>query len=139
MLTDAETRYTIFERIALALRMASKRLRPHFQAHTIVVLSNYPIRTILHKPDALRRLLKWVVELSEFDIEYHPRSATKGQVLANFIVESCHMCNPEPKATRYGSWKSMVHPEQRRRSRFDSTVLETFICCSSSQTRIRGL
>ena len=39
MLTDAETRYTNFERIAMALRMESKKLSPYFQAHTIVVLS----------------------------------------------------------------------------------------------------
>ena len=87
MLTDAETRYTNFEQITFALRMASKKLCPYFQTHTIVVLSNYRIKAVFHKPDASRRLLKWVMELSKFDIEYRPRSAIKGQVLANFIVE----------------------------------------------------
>ena len=29
----------------------------------------------------------WVVELSEFDIQYHPRTAIKGQVVADFIAE----------------------------------------------------
>ena len=87
MLTDVITRYTDFKRIVLALIMASKKLRPYFLAHTIVVLTSYPIRAVLHKPYASRRLLKWVVELSGFDIEYRPRSAIKGQVLADFIVE----------------------------------------------------
>ena len=87
MLTDVKTRCTDFERIVLALIMASKKLRPYFLAHTIVVLTSYPIRVVLHKPYASRRLLKWVVELSGFDIEYRPRSAIKGQVLADFIVE----------------------------------------------------
>ena len=87
MLTNAETRYTDFERIALALRMAAKKLCPYFQAHTIIVLTSYPIKAILHKPDASGWLLKWVVELSEFGIEYRLRSSIKGQVLANFIVE----------------------------------------------------
>ena len=68
MLTGVETRHTDFERIALALRMAAKKQHPYFQAHTIIVLTNYPIRAILHKLDASGRLLKWVVELSEFDI-----------------------------------------------------------------------
>ena len=45
------------------------------------------IRAILHKLHTSRRLLKWAVELSEFDIEYQPRTAIKGQVLADFIVE----------------------------------------------------
>ena len=31
--------------------------------------------------------MKWIVELSEFDIEYHQISDVKGQVLINFIVE----------------------------------------------------
>ena len=29
----------------------------------------------------------WAIELNEFDIEYRPRSAIKGQVLAEFIME----------------------------------------------------
>ena len=87
ILSDAETRYSDFEQIALALRMASKKLRPYFQAHTIVVLSSYPIKAVLHKLDASGRLLKWVVELSEFDNEYYPRLAIKGQVLIDFIDE----------------------------------------------------
>ena len=78
MLIDAKIRYTDFERIVLALRMAAKKIRPYFQGHTIFVLTSYSIRDILHKPDASGRFLKWVVELSEFDIEYLPRSAVKG-------------------------------------------------------------
>ncbi|KAJ8466036.1 hypothetical protein OPV22_028588 [Ensete ventricosum] len=30
-------------------------------------------------------MLKWSVELGEFDIEYEPRKAIKGQVLADFL------------------------------------------------------
>ena len=33
------------------------------------------------------RLLKWAIELSEFNIVYCSRSSIKGQVLADFIVE----------------------------------------------------
>ena len=82
VLTNVETRYTDFERI-----VESKKLFSYFQAHTIVVLIGYLIRAVLHKPDASRRLLKWTMELSEFDIEYHSRSAIKGQALIDFIVE----------------------------------------------------
>ena len=67
--------------------MAAKNLCPYFHAHTIVVLSHYPIRAILHKHDASGRLLKWAIDLSEFDIIYCMRSAVKDQVLADFIVE----------------------------------------------------
>ena len=64
--------------------MAAKKLHTYFQAYTIVVSSRYPIKAILHKPG---RLLKWVVEMSEYDIVYRSRSSIKGQVLDGFIVE----------------------------------------------------
>ena len=91
VLTDAETRYTDFKQITLALRTVAKKLRPYFQAHTIVVLTNYLIRAILHKPNASGWLLKWAIELSEFTVEYHPRSIIKGHILADFIVEMSYV------------------------------------------------
>ena len=87
-LFEVETRYLDFERVALALQMAAKKLRPYFQVHTIVVLTGLLIIAILHKPNATRSLLKWVVELSEFDIAYRPRTVIKRQALVDFIVES---------------------------------------------------
>ena len=93
MLTYAKNCYTHFELIALALRMAVKKLRPYFQAHTIVVLSSYPIMVILHKTDALGRLLKWAIKLSEFNIVYHLRFTIKGQVLTDFIVGLSYVFN----------------------------------------------
>ena len=39
-LSGAETRYTRLERATLALCVAVKKLRPYFQAHPIVVLTN---------------------------------------------------------------------------------------------------
>ncbi|XP_024046702.1 uncharacterized protein LOC112101040 [Citrus clementina] len=46
-----------------------------------------PLRQILHKPDASGRLVKWAVELSEFDIDYKPRAAIKAQAMADFVAE----------------------------------------------------
>ena len=31
--------------------------------------------------------MKWALELSEFDIRYKPKTAIKGQVLADFVME----------------------------------------------------
>ena len=31
--------------------------------------------------------MKWAIELSQFDIRYKPRTAVKGQILADFIIE----------------------------------------------------
>ena len=32
-------------------------------------------------------MVQWAIELSQFDIEYHPRTAIKAQALEDFIVE----------------------------------------------------
>ena len=45
------------------------------------------MKQILHKPETSGRLIKWAIELSEFDIKYKPRTVVKGQVLADFILE----------------------------------------------------
>lgn len=31
--------------------------------------------------------MKWALELGEYDIQFRPQSAIKGQALANFIIE----------------------------------------------------
>ena len=37
------------------------------------------------------------IELSEFDIQYHPHTAIKGQVVADFIAEFNNMEGQGPK------------------------------------------
>ena len=86
-LADAETRYNHLEQAALALRIATKKLRPYFQAHPIMVLTNLPLRSTIHKPDLSRRMARWAIELSEYGILYKPRLAKKGQVLADFLAK----------------------------------------------------
>ncbi|KAM1838183.1 hypothetical protein ACFX14_019882 [Malus domestica] len=50
-LQDAETRYSNIEKLALALVMFARKLRPYFQAHFIIVLANHPLRQILQSPN----------------------------------------------------------------------------------------
>ena len=75
------------EKLILALVTAARKLRPYFQAHTIEVLTEYPMKQVLHKPETLGRLMEWAIELSEFDIRYKPKTVIKEQVLADFIME----------------------------------------------------
>ena len=50
-LSEAKTRYTLLEQVALALQVAAKKLHPYFQAHPIILLTNLPLRSTIHKPD----------------------------------------------------------------------------------------
>lgn len=75
------------EKLVYALILASRKLRPYFQAQKVEVRILYPLRQILHKPETSWRVLRWVVELGQFDVDYRPRSAIKGQVLADFLLE----------------------------------------------------
>ena len=86
-LADAETWYNHLEQVALALRIAAKKLRPNFQAHPIVVLTDLPLRSTIHKPDLSRRMARWAIKLYEYEIQYKPKLSKKGQVLVNFIAE----------------------------------------------------
>ena len=75
------------EKLILALVAAARKLRLYFQAHTIEVPTEYPMKQVLQKPEISERLMKWAIELSEFDIRYKPKTAIKGQVLTDFVME----------------------------------------------------
>ena len=55
-LLDAETRYSHLEKLALALIVAARKLRPYFQAHPIVVITSFPLKLVFHKPEVSGRL-----------------------------------------------------------------------------------
>ncbi|XP_011083337.1 uncharacterized protein LOC105165875 [Sesamum indicum] len=87
MLQGAETRYAEIEKLALAVVVTARKLRPYFQSHQIVVRTNHLLRNILTRPEASGRMIKWAVELGEFDITYQSRTAEKAQILADFMIE----------------------------------------------------
>ncbi|CAL1358974.1 unnamed protein product [Linum trigynum] len=99
-----ERRYAPIEKAALAVVMAATKLRPYFQAHTIMILTNLPLKSTLGSMDVAGRLVKWAVQLSEFDIKYAPRPAIKAQVLADFIAEG--VAESEESATE--CWQVQV-------------------------------
>ncbi|XP_063939916.1 uncharacterized protein LOC135148542 [Daucus carota subsp. sativus] len=96
VLKDAETRYPNLEKFAFALITASRKLRHYFQGREIRIVTDQPLRKIIHKPDISGRLVNWAIELSQFSLTFLPRTAVKAQVLADFVVE----CNfPENQTT----------------------------------------
>ena len=74
VLRGAEERHLPMEKLAFALVTVARKLKPYFQAHTVVVLTDRPLRQAMSNPDAAGRLALWAIELSEFDIQYRPRN-----------------------------------------------------------------
>ncbi|GJX44479.1 reverse transcriptase domain-containing protein [Tanacetum coccineum] len=87
-LQGAEINYPPIEKLVLALVHAARRLRRYFQGHTINVITDKPISQILNNREATGRLAKWGIELESYGIKYAPRSAIKGQVLADFLADT---------------------------------------------------
>ncbi|CAJ2659887.1 unnamed protein product [Trifolium pratense] len=104
-LQGPELRYTQIEKVALALINAARRLRHYFLAHTIIVRTDQPIKSLLGRPDMAGRMLKWSLELSEFDIRYESRKALKSQVLADFVAE---MTSPASSTSEADKWTIFV-------------------------------
>ena len=86
-LQEAETRYLPLEKAILAVVQAMRKLPHYFQAHTVVVLTQLPLKSVLCSADHTGRIAKWGTILGAFDIRYMPRTAIKGQVLADLVAE----------------------------------------------------
>ena len=86
-LHEAEVRYLPLEKTILAVVLGTRKLPHYFQAHTVVLLTQLPLKTILRSTDYTRRVEKWGTLLGAFDIKYMPRTSIKGQVLADLVAK----------------------------------------------------
>ncbi|GJX36170.1 reverse transcriptase domain-containing protein [Tanacetum coccineum] len=79
-LRGPEINYTPMEKLVLALLSASKRLKRYFQAHTIIVITDQPIKQLLSSQGLQSKSIK-------------------GQILADFIVERPEEESPDEPMT----------------------------------------
>ena len=86
-LHEAEVRYLPLERAILAVVHVTRKLPHYFQSHTIVILTQLSLKSLLRSADYTGRIAKWGTILGAFDIKYMPRTSVKGQVLADLVAE----------------------------------------------------
>jgi ribonuclease HI len=87
VLHEAKTMYLEVHKLLYAVLIASKKLRHYFQANRILVVSSYPLRAVLHNPNAIGNIAKWAAELAESKLDFASCHAIMSQMLADFIVD----------------------------------------------------
>ena len=111
-LQEAETRYSAVEQYVLTLVHAARKLRLYFQTHPIVVVTDQLLKQILFRPDMSGRMVKWAVELFEYNLGFQSGTAIKAQVLADFIAEGISFGLREDEQTKEGSCAGPTGAEQ---------------------------
>ena len=86
-LHEAEVHYLPLEKAILTVVLGTRKLPHYFQTHTVVVLTQLSLKTILRSADYTGRIAKWGTILGAFDIKYMSRTSIKGQVLADLVAK----------------------------------------------------
>ena len=86
-LNEAEVCYLLLEKAILVVVHATRKFFHYFQAHTVVVLTQLPLKSVLRNADYTGRIAKWGMILGAFNIKYMPSTSIKGQVLTDLVAE----------------------------------------------------
>ena len=87
LLHEANVRYLPLEKAILAVVHATRKLSHYFQAHTVIVLTQLPLKFVLRSADYMGRIAMWSTVLGAFEIKYMPRASVKSQVLVDLLAE----------------------------------------------------
>ena len=106
-LHEAEIRYLPLEKAILAVVHGTRKLLHYFQAHTVVILTQLPLRAVLQSTDYTGRITKWGIILGVIDIKYMPRTSVKGQILADLMAKFVEPVLKEMSTTQNMDGKSV--------------------------------
>ena len=84
---EAEVRYLPLKKAILVVVHATRKLPHYFQTHTMVVLTQLPLKFVLRIADYTGRIAIWNTILGTFDIKYMPWTSIKGQVLVDLVAK----------------------------------------------------
>lgn len=87
-----KNRYSKLKKLVYAF-IATGKLWPYFQGHTITLLTDQPMKSTLYRLDTLGHIAKWVIKLCQFDIKFQPWSSIKAQILV-FLVKCTILDEP---------------------------------------------
>ena len=127
-LYEAKVRYLPLEKAILAVVLGTRKLPHYFQAHTVVVLTQLPLKTILRSANYTGRIAKWGTILGAFDIKYMSRTSIKGQVLVDLVAEFT-----EPEIEQLPSEGNMDEKLVGRISQYCLPTWEVYVDRASNQ------
>ena len=80
-------KYDLVEKTCLIMIWATKKLRHYFQSYKIQVVSKIdPLRYLFQALALTAKMSRWLVLLTEFDIEYITTKVIKGRAVAEFLA-----------------------------------------------------
>ena len=86
VLNLVEARYTLIEKLFLALYFACTKLRHYLIKSQVYVVSQTGLmKYMLNRPLVIGRIDKWLFSLLEFTLVYFPYKSIKGQALTDFL------------------------------------------------------
>lgn len=100
-LQGPKLRYAEIEKTTLMVMITARKLRQNFLSHLIKVRTNLPFKQNLGRLDLSGLMVKWAVELGEYEIEFELRTAIKAQALADFLQKTTRVRERK-------NWKAFV-------------------------------
>ena len=83
---EYECRYIMIEHLYLVLFWATMRLRHYVTEYSILLVSQLDLlRYMFNMPILTGRLMRWLVLLTEFDIQSVTRNSVKGSIVADHL------------------------------------------------------
>ena len=82
-----EEKYDLVEKTCLIMIWATRKLRHYFQSYKIQAISKIdPLRYLFQVPALTGKISRWLVLLTEFDIEYVTTKVIKGRAVVEFLA-----------------------------------------------------
>ena len=88
-LLQYEANYSPVEKTCLAVIWATKKLRHYFQSYRVQEISKHdPLRYLQQTLSLTGKLARWLVLLTEFDIDYVAKKVVKERAIADFLAQN---------------------------------------------------
>ncbi|RVW84661.1 Transposon Tf2-2 polyprotein [Vitis vinifera] len=84
---EYEMRYVMIKRLYLSLGWATRRLRHYMTEYLVHLISRLDLlRYLFDRPALTGKLMRWLVLLTEFDIQYVSQKSIKGSIVADHLA-----------------------------------------------------